>query len=375
MDYTFKKYIKIVGSPKIFVYTVMWMMLLVFVGTIVQKDIGLYAAQKVYFSSWFIIFFGLIPFPSGKLTMLVMFLNLSCYFFRPHIFSKNKIGITITHSGVILMLAGGLLTSLFSNEGSLVIDEGGESNFFENYHLKEFIVVDTNNSEYDEFTVFDNNELYRKNILEHDNFDFKIEILDFYINCRPERRLYGNNETFRGMASNFFLQEIESEKEYEKNISGLVYRLSGTTNQDGVYINYVGQPITQSLSVNSKDYMLILRRERTYLPFSLKLIDFKKVMHPGTNIAKSYSSDIYLNENGISRKVLIQMNEPLRHRGYTFYQASFVEGDMKDTSVLATVKNHGRLFPYISTIIMCIGLLFHMITMLSKRIKTIGLKS
>ena len=73
-------------------------------------------------------------------------------------------------------------------------------------------------------------------------------------------------------------------------------------------------------------------------------------------------------ENNIPRRVLIQMNEPLRHRGYTFYQASFVEDGEKETSVLATVKNHGRLFPYISTIVMCIGLLFHMLCMLSRRI-------
>ena len=38
--------IKSIGSPKIFVYTVIWMMILVFFGTIVQKDIGLYRAQE-----------------------------------------------------------------------------------------------------------------------------------------------------------------------------------------------------------------------------------------------------------------------------------------------------------------------------------------
>ena len=55
------------------------------------------------------------------------------------------------------------------------------------------------------------------------------------------------------------------------------------------------------------------------------------------------------------------MNEPLRHKGYTFYQASFIDGELIQTTVLAAVKNYGRLFPYISTIVMCIGLLFHMI--------------
>ena len=83
-----KKYIKILGSPKIFVFTVIWMMVLVFIGTIVQKNFGLYAAQQQYFSSWFKLL-GPIPLPSGKLTMLVMFLNLSCYFFRPNIFTKE----------------------------------------------------------------------------------------------------------------------------------------------------------------------------------------------------------------------------------------------------------------------------------------------
>ena len=109
-----------------------------------------------------------------------------------------------------------------------------------------------------------------------------------------------------------------------KNISGIIFRVSGAGDNDGVYINYLGQPITQSLEYDNQSYLLILRRERTYLPFSIELLDFKKVLHPGTNIAKSYSSEVNLIENNISRKVLIQMNEPLRHRGYTFYQASFV---------------------------------------------------
>ena len=92
-------------------------------------------------------------------------------------------------------------------------------------------------------------------------------------------------------------------------------------------------------------------------------------MHSGTDIAKSFSSKINLIDGGISRQVLIQMNEPLRHKGYTFYQASFIEEGSKQTSVLATVKNYGRSFPYISTIIMCIGILYHMLFMLSKRFK------
>ena len=76
-----------------------------------------------------------------------------------------------------------------------------------------------------------------------------------------------------------------------------------------------------------------------------------------------------------TRDILIKMNEPLRYKGYTFYQASFIEGKLKDTSVLAVVKNYGRLFPYISSIIMCFGLLVHMILKISLRFKRIKSES
>ena len=172
------------------------------------------------------------------------------------------------------------------------------------------------------------------------------------------------------MAKNFYLEKKKNEIDYEKNIPGMVFQIiDSNTDQDGIYITYMGQPITQKINVDDTEYMLILRRARTYLPFQIELLDFKKVLHPGTNIAKSYSSEINLIDDDVFRKVLIQMNEPLRYKGYTFYQASFIEDDSGQTSVLAAVKNYGRIFPYVSTIIMCIGLLFHMFVMLSKRFK------
>ena len=63
-----------IGSPKIFVYLIIWLMLLVFFGTIAQRDSGLYLVQLDYFSSW-IKWFGLLPTPSAKLTMIVICMN------------------------------------------------------------------------------------------------------------------------------------------------------------------------------------------------------------------------------------------------------------------------------------------------------------
>ena len=71
--------------------------------------------------------------------MLVMFINLSGFFFRPNILKLQKLGITLTHSGIMLMLIGSGLTSIFSTEGNMIIDEGKKSNFFDYYYVKVLI--------------------------------------------------------------------------------------------------------------------------------------------------------------------------------------------------------------------------------------------
>ena len=52
----FNQLIQILRKPKIFVYTLIWMMFLIVIGTLAQKDMGLFAAQQRYFSSWIIWF-------------------------------------------------------------------------------------------------------------------------------------------------------------------------------------------------------------------------------------------------------------------------------------------------------------------------------
>ena len=154
-----------VGNPKVFVFLIIWLMILVFFGTLAQRDQGLYLVQLDYFSSWFK-WFGPLPTPSAKLTMLAMFINLSGFFFRPNILKLQKIGITITHAGIMLMLVGSGLTSIFSIEGSMIIDEGKKSNFFENYYVKEFVIINKTNPGFDDYIVFDEPFLYKNSFLE-----------------------------------------------------------------------------------------------------------------------------------------------------------------------------------------------------------------
>ena len=355
-----KDIINFLKQPKIFVFALIWMMILIFLGTLAQKDMGLYAAQKRYFSAW-ITWFWFLPMPGGRFTLIVILINLSFFFFNKSIWKIKKLGIVILHLGGILLFVGGGLTAMFSSEGNMVIEEGAQTNYVEDYHFMELAIINTSASSFDEFTIFDQALLKRNQILKHTNLNFEIEILNYLENCEPTRRTSPAGILHKGLLKNFMLNELKSEKEDNWNRPGMIYKISNSgTIADGMYGIFLGQSVSQTISVNDKDYTIILRRKRTHLPFSIELLDFKKILHPGTDIPKSYSSDINLIENGAVRKILIEMNEPLRHKGYTFFQSSFIEGPDSETTVLAVVKNYGRLFPYISSIIMCIGLLFHL---------------
>ena len=364
----FKKIFKLLSNPKLFVFTIIWMMVLVFIGTVAQKDMGLHLAQQKYFSNW-IAWFWFVPMPGGRLVMLIMFVNLSSLLFSPTLWVKNKIGILIVHLGAILLLLGGGLTAWFSFEGNMILEESSSSNYIINVQNVELAVINTSSLDSDIVTAFDNNILYKGKKLNHSSLPFSLEVLDFYTNCEPIRRADPINK-YHGLAKNFTLKPLDIENDPQINRAGITFRVTGTNmNLDGTYSMFLGQSIMQTLQVGQVKYTLLLRKERIYIPFSIQLNDFKQVLHPGTEIPKSFSSDIFLIDDEISRRVLIQMNEPLRYKGYTFYQASFSQSEFGETSILAVVKNYGRLFPYISSIIMSIGLLIHLLIKLPRLIK------
>jgi hypothetical protein len=101
-----------------------------------------------------------------------------------------------------------------------------------------------------------------------------------------------------------------------------------------------------------------MRARREYLPYALTLKDFRHDVYPGTDLPKNFSSLVHLSgRDGEERDVLIYMNQPLRHDGKAFYQASFGEGDR--LSVLQVVENPGWLLPYVSCVLVTLGLLVH----------------
>ena len=166
----------------------------------------------------------------------------------------------------------------------------------------------------------------------------------------------------RGVAKRFDLHEMPLSAEENKNRAGIRLNVSGLSpDQDGIYALYEYMEVPQSFRVGSDVYHLGLRKKTYVLPFEIELLDFERQVHPGTNTPRSFKSDVNVVRGEVKRHVTISMNKPLRTDGYTLYQSSFSQQEGKETSILAVVENKGRMFPYISSIIICIGILIHLV--------------
>lgn len=333
------------------------LMILLFAGTVAQKYMGLYAAHKMFFAS-FIFWAGPVPLPGGYLLIGLLTLALLCKFILRSEWTMAKAGINLTHLGVLVLLAGGLLTALSARESFMIIAEGDQSPYVYDY-IKRELVISSERRVYK--IAFD--DIKPGAAL---NLPFDLEVLDRCDNCAIEKREESDQDfgerPLHGMARFMALNPKRREKDPEADLSGLTFALSGLDDeeQNGIYIAVEGMPAPIEITRGGQGYALIFGKQQRTLPFSLKLNDFKKEPYPGTDKARAYSSDLEIIDGEVIWPVLIEMNVPLRYKGYTFYQSSFERTDEAELTILSVVENHGRLFPYIGTAIIAAGLLLHL---------------
>ncbi|MDA0347494.1 MAG: cytochrome c biogenesis protein ResB [Verrucomicrobia bacterium] len=359
------KVLHFLSKPDVFFFTAIWLIILLVYGTIDQKYNGLFMAQQKYFSSWFV--WGI--FPGGRLAMSIVFVNLACKLIFNSPIRFNRIGTLVTHSGMLLLLLGGFFTAYFSNEGSMPIPEGKTGNYYQDYHQLEFAVIDKSHADYDAVTVFNHEYIKEGAVISDPDLPFTISVETFHRNIDIIRREPEVTNGVFGFAQRFQFVPKKLENEFAQNMAGMVLKIEGLgEGSDGTYMVFQFMEIPQTVRVDGKEYVIELRNKRYQLPFSIELLDFKKKVHPGTQMASHYSSLVNVITDGFKREVLISMNEPLRTLNYTFYQASFIEGVADETTVLAVVQNAGRNFPYISSCIMAAGLFLHLLIQVPKLI-------
>lgn len=347
------------AQSDILFWTLPGIMILLIIGTIAQKDLGLYAAQHTYFSS-FLTFIGPVPFPGGYTLMSILFINLLMKFLFFSDWHWRKAGIILSHFGVLLLLGGGFVTAASEQEGYMVVAEGETSKTIEDYQQR--VMTVTQNGKNIFRIPFE--DLSAGSQIGAKAFPFSIHIDETCLNCKIERRLNADDQ-WRGPGRFMDLQNAPLEKNYEANLTGIEFAVTGT-NADGRYLTFDKFPKPPQFKIGENTYAVIIGRAERDLPFAVTLQKFAAEFYPGTQDAKSYRSDIRIDDGTKSWTSKIEMNAPLRYKGFTLYQSSFdMAGDRRFT-VLNVVENKGRLFPYISCFFIALGTALHLALRLRK---------
>lgn len=350
-----RKLYQTLSGPKLLHYTMPILMVYLILGTVAQKYIGLYAATQTFFGAPIIWIWQTVPLPGMPVIVALIFINLSCKLMFKSPWRWHRSGIILTHIGVMLLLLGGLFTSLFSSEGYIAFGQGEHTQSVADYHIREFVVLDGENTP---ILRINHNDLHAGHVLEPENLPFTILIDEYCSNCEITAREY-KTENHIGMAQHMQLSPKALEKTDEENMAGLTFKVI-QPDQMQIFVSLEEVPQIPEVEDGENTYRFALRRVRREFPFTIELVAFEKESHPGTAMAKAYRSTVLIKDDDLQWESIISMNAPLRYKGYTFFQSSFSQTPQGYVSVLAVVWNAGRIFPYISGIVMCIGLLMHL---------------
>lgn len=351
--------------------------ILVLVCTLAQVPLGIHEAVSRTMRSFFV-WWGpegagwKIPvFPGGASIGLVMLANIVVAQVRRLELSRGKAGLWIIHAGLVLLFVGEFVSGALQVDSSMPIEEGRTKNYSEDFRRMELAVVDESDPEFDDARLFPDSWLKARRELAHESLPFRLRVHAWHDNALLKRReaadLPSPVPVTAGIGAGLSFRPAPpvASNDAENTPVALVEPFAGERSY-GVFLVSNGLGAPQSFTHDGKTWRLSLRAKRYYLPFSLTLKDFRHDRYPGTNIPKNFSSLVRLKDTGAGddRDVLIWMNNPLRHGGLTFYQASFGKDDT--LSVLQVVKNPGWRIPYLASALVGLGLLVHFLMVLRR---------
>ncbi len=361
---------------------------LIFWATLAQVQLGIWGVQEKFFHAFFVL--EKLPgtsipvpvFPGGYFLGGLLLINLVAAHIYRFRLEWKKAGIQLTHLGLILLLLGELFTSLLQVESNMRLDEGETKHYTESYRTAELALLDTTNPDFNEVVAIPEAVLADGGSLQHPKLPFQIRLGEYYPNAGLQMLPPGaKTPVTAGVGQTVQLVPLPlTYKQDERNLPAAYVELVGPGGSLGTWLvsTLISSPqsppflrSTQTFTYQGHTWEIALRLKRYYHPFAVTLLKFTHDIYAGTDIPKNFSSRIHLRTDDArqDREVLIYMNNPLRHAGLTFYQAGFDNDDK--TTILQVVRNPSWVLPYVSCIMMGLGLLiqfgFHLIGFIRRR--------
>jgi hypothetical protein len=365
-------------SLKLTIVCLSLLMVLVVLCTLAQVHLGTLGAVNTYIRSFLVWWpvpgtdWSLAIFPGGALVGLVLAANLLAAQLRRLTLSWSKAGLWIVHAGLVLLVAGEFVTSAFQVETQLAIEQGQTLDFLESPRDLELAVIDTTDPKVDDVHGIAASLLARGGSITIPGTPISLVVKAFFPNSNLTPRAPSDPAPLadRGVGTGVSVQPLPpviADDRMNRTAAFVEPRAGGRSYGTWLVSNGLGAP--QSFVHEGRTYQLVMRARREYLPYAVTLKEFRHDVYPGTDIPKNFSSLVHLSNpaRGEERDVLIYMNQPLRYLGKTFYQASFGKGDT--LSILQVVENPGWWLPYVSCVLVTLGLLVHFARSLRRRMQ------
>ncbi len=365
----FKQLYKLLSSYGLAVVLFILLFFLILFGTFYQIDNGLFAAQKNYFESIYVVHrVGpvAIPLPGGY-TLLALFAVAIVGGMLRIRRTWERAGLLLAHFGVLFMIASSAITFHFSDRGHMRLYPQQQSDEFSSYHdwnieigkpaagAELHLISD---AQFKDLAGDRSREFFAADL------PFEISVSGYANNAVPVRENIAVEGADPRVVDGFKLFTLPNEKEQETNIPGLYVTVKDKATGESTQSILWGLD-REPFTVKSGDvfYTVGLDRKRFRAPFTLHLDEFKAEFHPGTTMASAFESHVTKKENGTEEKINIYMNHPLRHHGLTFFQASYGPPDARPGDMMYTVfevvRNPADQGPLVACIIVGIGLLVH----------------
>ena len=291
---------------------------------------------------------------------------------------KKRAGIVLLHGGIGLVMVYDVLVGTAHVESRMTIEEGEAVTYSDDIRTAELAIVDHSDPDQDWHTVVPSSLLKEGKILKNDLLPFDVEVLRYFPNADlKELELLSDEQReqlalpeAKGIGQKWAAIPVRSstgtDTDAAVNRPAAYLQLTAReTGEDlGTYLVAAELSLPDAVPTAGQDYELSLRFKRLYKPYQVELIDAQRNDYIGTNRPRDYRSIVQItdNETGSKFKVPIWMNNPLRYAGETFYQSGhFREGELgpgsKETTVLQVVSNTGWMIPYVSCMIVTVGML------------------
>ncbi len=359
--------------------------LVTLMGTLNQIEEGLIDSTAKYFESAWIV--DTVPIgnvtipvflPGGYLLLAILFFNILAGTILKIRRNWKAIGLYVSHIGILILIFSSFVTRHFAWEGNMALRPGMQSSealHYRNWQL-EILPIDEK-GEANKALVIPYADLETigwkgERTFTSEELPFEIRISHAARNATPIPVSAPMSAQSDGpVIEGFKLLPLPKEKEAERNSAGFYADFipkSGGEKIPAILWAHLGGNFAQvkpfTFEVDGKKFAAQVVRERMPIPFTIKLDQFLFEKYAGVMTAKNYQSNITKLEDGTEEKIEVKMNEPFRHRGYTFFQASFGPPNAGPDDELYTVftvwKNPSDHWPLFSLIVTFVGLLAHM---------------